>query len=107
GKKRVVVDMYEDFQCPNCRDFEAADGATLKTWQQAGIVRLVYHPVAFLDQASSTHYSTRALDAAASVEDSSPDAFQAFHDLLYANQPAEGGAGLPDSTLARLAAQAG
>jgi protein-disulfide isomerase len=107
GKPRVVVDMYEDFQCPVCREFEAADEATLKGWQQAGIVQLVYHPVAFLDRASSTNYSTRALDAAASVQDSSPGSFQAFHDLLYANQPAEGSAGLPDSTLADLAAQAG
>jgi protein-disulfide isomerase len=107
GKPRVVVDMYEDFQCPICRQFESTDGATLKAWQQQGIVQLVYHPVAFLDQASSTDYSTRALMAAASVQDSSPTAFQAFHDLLYANQPAEGSAGLPDSQLADLAAQAG
>jgi protein-disulfide isomerase len=107
GKPRVVVDMYEDFQCPVCKEFEAADGAALKSWQQAGIVQLVYHPVAFLDRASTTDYSTRALEAAASVQESSPGSFQAFHDLLYASQPAEGSAGLPDSTLEDLAAQAG
>jgi protein-disulfide isomerase len=107
GKPRVVVEMYEDFQCPICKEFEAADGAALKSWQQQGIVQLVYHPVAFLDRASSTNYSTRALEAAVSVQDSSPSSFQAFHDLLYANQPAEGSAGLPDSTLEDLAAQAG
>jgi protein-disulfide isomerase len=107
GKRRVVVDMYEDFQCPICKEFEAADGATLKSWQQAGLVQLVYHPVAFLDRASTTNYSTRALEAAASVRNSSPSSFQAFHDLLYANQPAEGSAGLTDSTLEDLAAQAG
>jgi protein-disulfide isomerase len=107
GKPRVVIDMYEDFQCPICKEFEATDGAALKSWQQAGIAQLVYHPVAFLDRASSTNYSTRALEAAASVQDSSPGSFQAFHDLLYANQPAEGTAGLPDSQLEDLAAQAG
>ena len=107
GKPRVVVDMYEDFQCPVCREFESANGASLKAWQQAGLVQLVYHPVAFLDRASTTDYSTRALMAAASVQDSSPTSFQAFHDLLYANQPAEGSAGLPDSTLEDYAAQAG
>jgi protein-disulfide isomerase len=107
GKPRVVIEMYEDFQCPICKEFEAADGAALKSWQQAGIVRLVYHPVAFLDRASTTNYSTRALEAAVSVQSSSPSSFQAFHDLLYANQPAEGSAGLPDSRLADLAAQAG
>ena len=107
GKPRVVVDMYEDFQCPICKEFEAADGAALKSWQQAGIVQLVYHPVAFLDRESTTNYSTRALDAAASVQDSSPGSFQAFHDLLYTNQPAEGSDGLTDAKLADLAAQAG
>ncbi len=107
GKPRVVVDLYEDFQCPVCKEFEAVDGAALKSWQQAGIVQLAYHPVAFLDRASTTDYSTRALEAAASVEDSSPSSFQAFHDLLYASQPAEGSAGLTDSTLADVAAQAG
>ena len=55
GKPRVVVDMYEDFQCPVCKEFEAADGAALKSWQQAGIAQLVYHPVAFLDRASTTN----------------------------------------------------
>src|SRR5205807_9807371 len=55
----------------------------------------------------STNYSARALMAAASVEDASPSAFQTFHDLLYTNQPAEGSAGLPDSRLEDLAAQAG
>jgi protein-disulfide isomerase len=99
--------MYEDFQCPVCKEFEAADGAALKSWQQAGIVQLVYHPVSFLDRASTTNYSTRALEAAASVQNSSPGSFQAFHDLLYANQPPEGSAGLTDAKLADLAAQAG
>ena len=107
GKQRVVVDMYEDFQCPICKQFEATYGAQLKSWQQAGIVQLVYYPVAFLDRASTTNYSTRALQAAASVQDSSPSSFQAFHDLLYTNQPAERSAGLPDSRLEDLAAQAG
>ena len=107
GKPRVVVDMYEDFQCPICKEFEATDGAALKSWQQGGIVQLVYHPVAFLDRASTTNYSTRTLMAAASVVDSSPSSFPAFHDLLYTHQPAEGSAGLPDSQLADLAAQAG
>ena len=36
-----------------------------------------------------------------------PRLFTAFHDLLYANQPAEGSAGLTDTQLADLAAQAG
>jgi protein-disulfide isomerase len=36
-----------------------------------------------------------------------PEALLKFHTLAYANQPAEGTAGLPDSTLIQWAVQAG
>lgn len=52
--------------------------------------------------------ATRALNAAACVAaDAGVAAFQRFHALLYADQPAEGSAGLPDSRLVSLGAQAG
>ena len=64
--------------------------------------------MAFLDTSANDDYSTRALDAAAAVVDAAgPDAFQKFHDLLYAHQPAEGGSGLTDAQLVRYANQAG
>ena len=56
---------------------------------------------------SSTQYSTRSANAAAAVQSADPKAFQAFHDLLYANQPAENSSGLPDSQLIDYAVQAG
>jgi protein-disulfide isomerase len=36
-----------------------------------------------------------------------PDAFLTFHTIAYQNQPAEGSAGVPDSTLVDWAVQAG
>ena len=36
-----------------------------------------------------------------------PDAFLKFHTIAYDNQPAEGSAGVPDSTLIDWAVQAG
>ncbi|MGY1807764.1 DsbA family protein [Blastococcus sp. SYSU D00669] len=104
----VTVDLYEDFQCPVCKDFEDAAGATLASSVADGTVRVRYHGMAFLDTSANDDYSTRALNAAAAVLDTAgPDAFEAFHDLLYANQPAEGGAGLTDDQLVDYAAQAG
>jgi len=104
----VTVDLYEDFQCPNCRNFEATDAATLASMVSAGTVQLHYHGMAFLDTSANDRYSTRALNAAAAVENAAgPDAFQRFHDLLYAHQPAEGGSGLTDQQLVAYAAQAG
>lgn len=103
-----TVAVYEDFQCPICRDFEAATKDRLRAAVDAGKIRLEYHMVAFLDRASTTDYSSRALNAAAVVLDTSGvDTFLAFHDLLYAHQPAEGSAGLSDQQLVSYAVQAG
>ena len=107
AKTPVTVEMWEDFQCPACRQFEADNSAQLQSWAKQGIVKLVYKPVAFLDRASTTNYSSRALDTAAAVVDTAPGSFQAFHDLLYANQPEEGSAGLTDAQLLEYAVQAG
>jgi protein-disulfide isomerase len=104
----VTVDLYEDFQCPVCRRFESTDAGTLASLVRAGTVQLHYHPMAFLDTSANGRYSTRALDAAAAVLTAAgPDGFQRFHDLLYADQPPEGGSGLSDEQLVQLAAQAG
>jgi protein-disulfide isomerase len=104
----VTVDVYEDFQCPVCAQFEATNGETLDQLVSSGDIRLVYHAIAFLDRASTTEYSTRALNAAGTVLDSAgTDAFRKFHDLLFANQPVEGSAGLTDDQLVDYATQAG
>jgi protein-disulfide isomerase len=104
----VTVDLYEDFQCPICEQFETSTGSTLAQLVSAGTVQLHYHGMAFLDTSANDKYSTRALNAAAVVLDTAgPDAFQKFHDLLYANQPDEGGSGLTDDQLVAYAQQAG
>ncbi len=104
---KVTIDLYEDFQCPVCKGFESSNADQLKAWAAAGTAKLMYHPVAILDDASSTKYSTRSANAAAAVVAADPKAFKAFHDLLYANQPPENGDGLPDSQLIDYAVQAG
>lgn len=104
----VTVDLYEDFQCPNCKAFEDATGSTLAQLISDGTVQAHYHGMAFLDTSANGQYSTRALNAAAVVvATAGPEAFQTFHDLLYAHQPAEGGSGLTDAQLVQYAAQAG
>jgi protein-disulfide isomerase len=103
-----TVTVYEDFQCPICHDFEGTAGDRLRKAVDAGRIRLDYRMVAFLDDASTTDYSTRALNAAAVVLDSSgQDVFLEFHDLLLDHQPPEGSAGLSDAQLVRYAVRAG
>jgi protein-disulfide isomerase len=103
----VTVVAYEDFICPACLQFEQADAAQLEAWVKAGTVKVEYRPVAILDRASTTKYSTRALNAVAAVVNSTPSAFPAFHKALFAEQPEEKGPGLTDQKLIDLAVAAG
>jgi protein-disulfide isomerase len=103
----VTIVAYEDFQCPACKAYEDANDPQLRSWLAKGQVKIEYHPIAFLDRASTDAYSTRALNAAATVLDLAPAGFARFHDALYAEQPQEGGAGLTDERLVRLAVAAG
>ena len=99
---------YEDFLCPVCGAFEAETGSWLADQVAAGQIELEYRPIAILDESSSTDYSTRAANAAACVADQAgPEAYVAMHGELFAQQPAEGGPGLPDDTLVELAVKAG
>jgi protein-disulfide isomerase len=104
---KVKIEIYEDFQCPFCMNFEKESRAQIKAWVADGTAKVIYHPVAILDRGSSTNYSTRSLNAAAVVINTDPTKFTTFHDLLFDNQPAEGGAGLPDSSLIDFAVKAG
>lgn len=104
----VKVAVYEDFLCPYCGDFESATRTALQDAVDSGKVQVQYHVLSFLDDQTSTQYSSRAANALAVVLDTSgPKVAKSFHDLLFENQPAEGSAGLSDSRLTALAVQAG
>jgi protein-disulfide isomerase len=104
----TTIKLYEDLQCPICKEFEAQTGEQTQAAIDAGKVKVDYHLVAFLDRASTTNYSSRALNAAMAVlSTAGPDAFMKFRTTAFQNQPAEGSAGEPDSTLIEWAVQAG
>ncbi len=104
----VTVTVYEDFMCPYCGMFEQVSEDALKKYADSGDVQVRYHVVSFLDRASSTDYSTRAANALGVVLDTAgPEAAVKFHNELYANQPAEGSAGLSDEQLVDYAVAAG
>lgn len=104
----VPVVVYEDFQCPACRAFEAEAGAWLEQAVEDGEVSLEQRPVAMLDGASTTEYSSRAGNLALCVLDADGrERFAAVHRLLFDEQPAEGTAGLDDEQLVELGQRAG
>ncbi|MDQ0754183.1 DsbA family protein [Arthrobacter sp. B3I4] len=105
--KPVKVVLYIDFICPVCKDFEARYNETLTKLRNDGKITVEYRPLGFLDSRSSTNYSSRAANAAACVVNESPEKYAAFVDALFAKQPAEGGAGLPDNELKKMATDVG
>lgn len=104
----VTVTVYEDMMCPYCGQFEQVSSDTFKEYAAGGDVQVRYHVVSFLDRASEDRYSTRAANALAVVLDTAgTDPAVEFHDALFANQPAEGGAGLSDEQMIEMAVEAG
>jgi protein-disulfide isomerase len=104
----TTLKLYEDFQCPICRQFEAYTGPQVRAAIDAGKVKVDYHMVAFLDTHSLNSYSSRALNAAMAVLDTAgPDVFLKFHTILYDHQPAEGTAGPSNQQLIDYAVHAG
>jgi protein-disulfide isomerase len=82
------VVIYEDFLCPACGAFEAAAGQQLAAATAAGSVVIDYRPISILQRVGP--YSADSLNAWLVVRDASGDGVaKEFHDLLFADQPAE------------------
>jgi protein-disulfide isomerase len=100
GHGPVRVDAFIDFLCPFCRRFELSSGEPLARMAADGQISLVYHPMNFLDAASTTNYSTRAASASGCAADQGR--FVEFARALFVDQPPEGGAGLSNAELADI-----
>ena len=105
GSTGPVVDVYEDFQCPVCGQFEQLFGAKITELDEAGTIRLRYHVLTFLDGNLRNDSSARATNAAMCAADQGK--FGAFHDVVYAHQPEQEGKGWTDAEIAGFAGQAG
>ena len=104
---KAVLAIYEDFQCPHCRDFEKTFGPTINKIVESGAAAIDYNMVSILN-ATNKGYSMRAANAAYCVADENKDAFVRFHSALFANQPVEGsGSGPDNASLIETARQAG
>jgi protein-disulfide isomerase len=100
GAGPVRVDAFIDFLCPFCRRFELSSGQTLGRLVADEQITLAYHPMNFLDQASTTNYSTRAAAASGCAADGGR--FVEYAHALFVSQPPEGGPGLTDAELAGI-----
>ncbi|NJP33663.1 DsbA family protein [Micromonospora thermarum] len=105
GSGPVTIDLYEDYLCPACKQFQQVSGEAIDQLADEGKTRVVFHPVAYLNRFSTTEYSTRS--SAASGCAAAGGKFREFTEALFERQPPEGGAGLSDDQLIDIGAEVG
>ncbi|WP_219472161.1 DsbA family protein [Nonomuraea rhizosphaerae] len=105
GVTAPVVDVYEDFQCPACKQMEEVSGSTYRNLAAEGKAKVVYHPITIFTTEPTKSNSVRAGAAARCVSDGKQ--WAAFHDLLFKNQPSETVEGFKIDQLVAWAKEAG
>ena len=100
-----TLDLYEDFQCPVCAQFEEIFGLQIVDMVKANQVKLVAHPLSFLDDNLRNDSSNRAANAASCAADA--DKFLQYHAATFQGQPKNEGTGYSDAQLKNFAVQAG
>lgn len=84
GGDAPVLELYEDFECPVCKELHGRVDATIERLAREGKVKVVYHPVTIFRDEPSRSNSVRAAAAARCVPEAN---WLAFRDELYAMQP--------------------
>lgn len=78
--KKPVIDIWEDFQCPVCRQFESVNNSYIDQVVRGGKAKVVFHTMSFIGPESIS-----AAAAGACAADSGK--YLEFHSTLYRNQP--------------------
>jgi protein-disulfide isomerase len=97
AKGAPLLAIYQDYQCPICKEYHTVFGTKLREAADAGKIQLEYRTMNFLDTNLSNDASTRASVAAACADN--VGAYAAYYDALYDNQPAKEGDGYTDEML--------
>lgn len=96
----IDIQLYVDYMCPICGQFEAENGEQIQTLVESGAATVEYHPISILDNLSvGEKYSTRAANAAACVANYDPNKFFEFNAALFSVQPEERTPGLTNEEL--------
>lgn len=107
GSGSNELDVWFDFYCPHCQDFERTYGSTIDDLLENGDITFNMLPVALpgLNTASGTDFSERSANAMYCVAEAQPDAAYPFMQAVFATNPT--GPGLTDEELIAMAADAG
>ncbi|MBK8469130.1 MAG: thioredoxin domain-containing protein [Candidatus Phosphoribacter sp.] len=100
-----TLDLYEDPQCPVCKEFEQIYGPTIADLLATNRARLVVHTMTFLDGNLRNDSSARAANASFCAADQGR--FLTYVSAVYDGQPAREGEGWTDAQLEAFAGQVG
>ncbi|MGW3997971.1 DsbA family protein [Amycolatopsis sp. NPDC004772] len=103
---KASIDVYADFLCPICGEFEKQYKSGIEQAINDGKLQVRYHMVPLLNERSSPPgYSLDSANAALAAADAGK--FLQFHDALFANQPEEGKRGYDKAQLIELGKNVG
>ncbi|MGE5222766.1 MAG: DsbA family protein [Omnitrophica WOR_2 bacterium] len=98
----VKIDVYEDFQCPACRNFtEETEKQIIVNYVTPGKVYYVFHQFPFIDSTvpeKESHQAANASECAAAQ-----GRFWDYHDMLFANWNGENTGAFSDKRLTAFA----
>ncbi|MFI6521571.1 DsbA family protein [Spirillospora sp. NPDC050679] len=98
GVTKPVLEVFEDFQCPACQQFEEAGGKDVKELAAEGKVKVVYRPFHLFGQQPDPIKSNSFRSAAAALCVPA-DKWLSYHDALFKFQPREGSEGFAPKDL--------
>ena len=65
--KLPTIDIYEDYQCPVCKEFEALDHTTIQALAAQNKARVVYHSINIIGPNYGGQANTSSLRAASAA----------------------------------------
>lgn len=100
AEAKMKMILFEDPQCPYCRQFEELNGGSITTAIDAGVMAIEYRMRCFLGPESVRADNALALAAEAGR-------FDELRKAVFAAQPPEGTGGFTNNDLVRLGAHVG
>jgi protein-disulfide isomerase len=104
--KTPRVEIFEDFGCATCNEFEKSGGNTIKRLAAEGKAKVWYQPI-WLSRRQSEPMRGNSQRAANAALCAPANKWLDYHDTVYAHQPAEGAKGFSNEELIDWARQLG
>jgi protein-disulfide isomerase len=102
----VTIEVYEDFQCPACKNFsEEIEPQIVDTYVSTGDVYYIFRHFPFLDNRAPRNESDQAANASMCAAEQ--DQFWHYHDTLFANWDGENQGAFNDNRLVAFAESVG